>query len=155
MARMLSRDEREGEELMQEALNPYKKTAGTKAESPSETINVAAVVCAESFSRLDNNHGTRVVFVDVYMKPRLKGYVKSDRRYERVLKRTVWGPNHRSAGRPRHPNAVGATKPGLVDEFPTYKAAKRSRRTGVVHDEYAGDRAESRAEDNEEENVLM
>ncbi|KAF1784027.1 hypothetical protein GQ600_12677 [Phytophthora cactorum] len=108
---------------------------------------VTAVLCAESFLHLDNNRGTRVVFVDGFMKSHFKGYVitlqKCNRR-GRVLKLTVWDPQHRSAGRPR-----------LIDEFSSYDAATRSRRTSDVHDEYTGDYVESRAQEDEEENVLL
>ncbi|KAG3214268.1 hypothetical protein PC129_g14814 [Phytophthora cactorum] len=51
----------EAEELMEEK------------ESPSEAMYVTAVLCAESFLHLDNNRGTRVVFVDGFMKSHFKG----------------------------------------------------------------------------------
>ncbi|KAF1793287.1 hypothetical protein GQ600_2782 [Phytophthora cactorum] len=125
---------------------------------------VTAVLCAESFLHLDNNRGTRVVFVDGFMKSHFKGYVitlqKCNRR-GRVLKLTVWDPQHRSAGglvsiwARWSLRAVSPNNSGLIDEFSSYDAATRSRRTSDVHDEYTGDYVESRAQEDEEENVLL
>ncbi|KAG3110995.1 hypothetical protein PI125_g9525 [Phytophthora idaei] len=113
----------------------------TKKESPSEAMYVTAVLCAESFSHLDNNRGTRVVFVDGFMKSHFKGIALLGGLV------SIWA---RWSLR-----AVSPNNSGLIDEFSTYDAAKRSRRTSDVHDEYTGDHAESRAQDDEEENVLL
>jgi len=128
-----------------------------KTESPTENVNVSVVMCVLSSERLVNNKGTRLTLVDGCMHAHMKAYglklAKMDqaRSDAHVFKLTIWDPRNRATGKPRFQingvyefkkvhsiqfyrnrlqgsvQSMGASNPGLIQEFPDFSSAKRAR----------------------------